>query len=117
MASFHSLCRRANAHLWDPQRSEEKNGGSSLRLLAPKLSGDETGKTHVQLHLQEAAGNEEEAKKVQKCYSLHVSYIEFFLLKILILVPMLMNRKQVLFCGSFNRSSVNYSGSPIEAQI
>ena len=81
MASFHSLCRRANAHLWDPQRSEEKNGGSSLRLLAPKLSGDETGKTHVQLHLQEAAGNEEEAKKVQKCYSLHVSYIDFFLLK------------------------------------
>ena len=44
-------------------------------------------------------------------------YIEFFLLKILILVPMLMNRKQVLICGSFKRSSVNYSGSPIEAHV
>ena len=73
MASFHSLRRSAHAHFWDPQRSEEKNGGASLRLLAPKFSGDQTGETNVQLHLQEAAGNEEEAKKVQKCDPLQVS--------------------------------------------
>ena len=73
LAAVHPLCLGAHPDFWDPQRPEEEDRGADVRLLEAKLGRDQVGEAHVQLHLQEAAGVEEETEEIQKCHPLHVS--------------------------------------------